>query len=268
MKKDGHVHSPYCPHGTADRLEEYIEQAIKEGFDCLTFTEHAPLPIKFKDPTPDEDSAMKLEDIDSYLSDLKILKEKYRNHIKINIGLEVDYIKEYEHETKRFLNQYGKFLDDSILSVHFLKLNDTYFCMDFDEKIFGKMVEFAGSLQDLHYAYYQEVLHSIKSDLGPYKPKRIGHLTLVHKFQKLYPITFPTESIISKVLKAIKDHGLEIDFNVAGLRKEFCGETYPGEAIAKFAQKQKIPLIYGSDAHSARDVGKNYSHYDQLTNGS
>ncbi|MGM0874921.1 MAG: histidinol-phosphatase HisJ [Bacillota bacterium] len=267
IKKDGHVHTPFCPHGTNDELEAYIEQAIKEDFDSLTFTEHAPLPIGFKDPTPMEDSAMKLQDMDAYISKILTLKDKYRNRITINLGLEVDYIKEYENETKSFLNLYGKCLDDSILSVHFLKLDETYFCMDFDEKTFGQMIDIAGSLQNLHHAYYHEVLHSIHSDLGKYKPKRIGHFTLVNKFQKQYPITFSTEEPILNVLQAIKEQDLEIDYNVAGLRKEYCGETYPGEWVAKMAQRQKIPLIYGSDAHSARDVGKNYTHYDRLTNG-
>jgi histidinol-phosphatase (PHP family) len=266
-KKDGHIHTPYCPHGSNDKLEEYIEHGISEGFESLTFTEHAPLPEGFIDPTPMEDSAMKLEELDAYIYDLQTLKNKYRHQITINIGLEIDYIKEYENETKKFLNRYGKFLDDSILSVHFLKLDDLYYCMDFDEKTFGNMIEIAGSLQNLHKAYYNELLHSINSNLGEYKPKRIGHITLVNKFQTIYPPTFSTEEAILQVLQAIKEQGLEIDFNVAGLRKEFCGETYPNEWIAKIAQKQKIPLIYGSDAHSERDVGKDYSHYEQLTNG-
>lgn len=266
VKKDGHIHTPYCPHGTKDKLEAYVEQAICEEFDCLTFTEHAPLPIGFTDPTPMKDSAMNLNMMENYIIDLQSLKDKYQYKIKINIGLEVDYIKEYESETKKFLDQYGKFIDDSILSVHFLKFENSYYCIDFDEKTFGKMIEVAGSLQNLHLAYYQEVLHSIHSNLGIYKPKRIGHITLVNKFQKMYPISFSTEESVKKVLQSIKEQNLEIDFNVAGLRKEFCGDTYPGESIAKLAIQQNIPLIYGSDAHSARDVGKNYTYYENLLN--
>jgi histidinol-phosphatase (PHP family) len=267
VKKDGHIHTPYCPHGTKDKLESYVEQAISEEFDCLTFTEHAPLPIGFTDPTPLKDSAMKLEKLEEYITEIQALKDKYRNKITINIGLEVDYIREYEAETKKFLDQYGKFIDDSILSVHFLKLEQTYYCIDYDEKTFGMMIDVAGSLQNLHLAYYQEVLHSIQSKLGIYKPKRIGHITLVNKFQKMYPISFSTEETVKKILHAIKEQNLEIDYNVAGLRKEFCGETYPGAFIAKIAIQQNIPLIYGSDAHSARDVGKNYTHYESLSNG-
>lgn len=33
---------------------------------------------------------------------------------------------------------------------------------------------------------------ALKSDLGPYKPKRIGHLNLVRRFNKEFPITTKT----------------------------------------------------------------------------
>ncbi len=265
-KKDGHVHTPFCPHGTKDTLDMYIEQAIKEGFTDLTFTEHAPLPKGFIDPTPMRDSAMDYSLMEAYIQSVQKSKDEYKNDIQIHIGLEIDYIKDYEQEITDFLNEYGKFLDDSILSVHFLKINDKFFCMDFDEKTFGLMIHEAGSLYTLHSIYYTEVLQSIYSQLGVYKPKRIGHITLVNKFQKLYPATFSNLNMIEKILSSVKEQNLELDYNVAGLRKEYCGETYPNSEIITLAQKQKIPLIYGSDAHSARDVGKNYTHYDLLSN--
>ena len=28
MKIDGHVHTPFCPHGSSDLFEQYIEKAI------------------------------------------------------------------------------------------------------------------------------------------------------------------------------------------------------------------------------------------------
>ena len=42
MKRDAHIHSPFCPHGTKDAFELYIEKAIKNGFTDISFTEHAP----------------------------------------------------------------------------------------------------------------------------------------------------------------------------------------------------------------------------------
>ena len=122
--KDGHVHTPYCPHGTDESVSAYIEKAIELGYKELTFTEHAPLPKGFIDPAPTRDSAMQKEQLYTYIEEIKRCKQKYETKITINIGLEVDYIEDWEQETTILLNEIGPYLDDSILSVHFLKNHD------------------------------------------------------------------------------------------------------------------------------------------------
>ena len=52
MKWDGHTHTNFCPHGTKDKIEEYIEQAIRLGFTDYSITEHAPLPENFDGSHP------------------------------------------------------------------------------------------------------------------------------------------------------------------------------------------------------------------------
>lgn len=44
IKRDGHIHTPFCPHRTKDDLEAYVHEAIKLGREEITFTEHFPLP--------------------------------------------------------------------------------------------------------------------------------------------------------------------------------------------------------------------------------
>ncbi|MGY4112793.1 histidinol-phosphatase HisJ [Aeribacillus sp. SP014] len=264
MKKDGHVHTPFCPHGTDDSFELYIETAIKKGFSAITFTEHAPLPEGFVDPTPDKDSAMPFSDIDRYLSILLDLKKQYKRDIDIHIGLEVDYINGFERETAQYLDKYGPFLDDSILSVHFLKLNGQYYCVDFDEHTFQKMAELSGGINHLYELYYATVLKGVVSDLGKYKPKRLGHITLIRKFQKLFQATFDEKPYIEQIFAEMNKRGMELDVNTSGLRKAFCGEIYPPEDIIQAAKKQSIPLVYGSDAHSAKDVGSDFSLFEKM----
>ena len=74
LKKDGHIHTPFCPHGTTDPFEKYIEKAIDNNFSQITFTEHAPLPTNFVDPTPDKDSGMNPKLLTAYIEKLKQLK--------------------------------------------------------------------------------------------------------------------------------------------------------------------------------------------------
>jgi histidinol-phosphatase (PHP family) len=258
MKADGHIHTPFCPHGTKDSFEQYIKRAIQLDYREISFTEHAPLPGNFVDPTPYKDSGMDINRLEEYFADLSLLKKKYASELKINIGLEVDFILDFEKETKYFLDEYGKILDDSILSVHFLKKDQTYYCMDYSPDVFQEMILAFSSVEAVFEAYYDTLLRSLSADLGIYKPKRIGHITLVHKFKKKFPPSQHFETKVGQVLDQIAKLGCSLDYNGAGINKPLCREPYPPSSIVKEAIKRKIPLVYGSDAHSSKDLHQGY----------
>jgi histidinol-phosphatase (PHP family) len=255
---DGHVHSPFCPHGTTDSFEQYIEQALKYNYNEISFTEHAPLPKTFVDPVPEKDSAMNYFDLEDYITSIQHLKESYRDDIKINLGLEIDYIEGYEEEIQHFLNEYGPQLDDSILSVHFLQLKNHYYCLDYSEIGFKEIVTVAGSLDHVYNLYFDTVLKSITSSLGTFKPKRIGHVTLVHKFKKMFPTELTYNQKLLHILNEIKNQNLQLDYNGAGMVKPNCQEPYPPNWVIEEAVKRNIPLVYGSDAHSAKGLMQGY----------
>ncbi|MCM3715011.1 histidinol-phosphatase HisJ [Halalkalibacter oceani] len=263
MVHDGHVHSPLCPHGTKDDFVDYCEKAIALGIEGISFTEHAPLPASFDDPTPQQDSGMNPADLPRYIEHIQLVKREYKGRLNILLGLEVDYIEGFEKETADFLNEVGPLLDDSILSVHFLHLRDRYLCLDYSPDVFQSAVDLLGSTAKVHEHYYQTVFASIKADLGRYKPKRIGHMTLARKFQKRFPAPdsqlFAKE--ITRILTAIQQKGYQLDYNGAGCLKPLCREPYPYASIIEEAVRLKIPLVYGSDAHSANGL---LSGYDQL----
>lgn len=261
MKKDGHIHTPYCPHGTLDPFHLYIEKAIQNGFHEITFTEHAPLPTNFMDPTPAKDSGMDFKKLESYFTDLKRLKKQYKKDIVISTGLEIDYISGFERETISFLNTYGMYLDDSILSVHFLAFQNEYTCIDFSKTTFLKFIEHVGSPMAVYKLYYKTLMDSITSPLGIYKPKRIGHITLVHKFQHAFPEVVDDHDDIVAILLEIKNQQLQLDVNSAGLVKPYCLESYPAPSYIQLAKQLEIPLIFGSDAHQAKDL---HQYYDDL----
>ncbi|EIT85473.1 histidinol-phosphatase [Fictibacillus macauensis ZFHKF-1] len=259
---DGHVHTAFCPHGSTDRLVDYVERALKLGYTGISFTEHAPLPEGFVDPAPSQDSAMKREFLPLYLEEVAKVKTYYQSALQISIGLEVDYIDGWESETTAFLNEVGPKLDDSILSVHFLALHQAYYCLDYSAEEFQHIVEQFGSLAFVYDAYFATVSRSITSNLGPYKPKRYGHISLIHKFQKKFPSPRSYEKEFLTLLQLVKTRGEELDYNGAGSTKPYCQETYPPQWVAKEAAKQKIPLIYGSDAHSFKGL---HQGSDQLS---
>ncbi|WP_421380515.1 histidinol-phosphatase HisJ [Bacillus salacetis] len=256
MKIDGHIHSPYCPHGTKDSFYEYINRAIELGYEEITFTEHAPLPEGFEDPVPDKDSGMKLEYLEGYIAELTDLKREFTDKITIKTGLEIDYIEGYEKQTTQFLDKIGPHLDDSLLSVHFLLKEGTYDCLDFSRDNFGRMIEFYGGVDEIHRTYYKTVLKSIEADLGKFKPNRIGHITLADKFKKDFPPAGSFGIEIQSILDEVANRKMELDYNGAGFFKKGCGVSYPPPGIAQQAIEMGIPLVYGSDAHQAKDLNQ------------
>lgn len=254
--KDGHVHSPYCLHGSKDSFQMYIEKAIASGIDEISFTEHFPLPKKFLDPSPKNDSAIDLESFDKYINELKIIKTFYAGVIKINIGAEIDYIEGYEEEIKDLLNKYGKFLEDSILSVHMVKYEDKYYCIDYSRENFAELVELLGSVEKVYDLYYNTLKKAINSDLGEYKPKRIGHINLVRKYNKIFPYDYSNNENLEEIVKLIKNKNYEVDYNISGLYKEDCKEKYIDGYLYDLINNYDIPMVFGSDSHSCETLGE------------
>jgi histidinol-phosphatase (PHP family) len=260
---DGHVHTPFCPHGTNDTFEMYIEKAISLGLTGLTFTEHAPLPKNFTDTAPTKDSAMLYSELNTYFQKLQDIKKTYKPFITVKTGLEIDFIEGYEEETEQLLREVWSELDDVILSVHFLQIEGKYYCMDYDENVFEELIQQSGSLASVYENYFNAVKKSIKHPFTNCQPLRIGHITLAKKFQKLFPPYFSIEEDIHDILLEISKRGISLDYNGAGVVKAYCGDPYPPSWIIKEAHKRKIPLVYGSDAHSAKGLGQGFEQLEQ-----
>lgn len=263
--KDGHIHSPYCPHGSSDSFEKYIKKAIEVGIMEMTFTEHLPLPKDFKDPSPENDSAMVEDKMMEYFNDLDTLKEKYKHSVKINTGVEVDYIEGYEEEIKDTLDKYGNYIDDSILSVHMIKLDDEYHLIDYSPEKFGELIELLGSVENVYNKYYDTLKLALNSDLGEHKPKRIGHLNLVRKFNRVYPYDYSKNEKLEELIRIIKAKDYELDFNVSGYRKPYCKEAYIDGYLLELVRKYNVKTILGSDSHTHDTVGDRLKEYDRLT---
>lgn len=269
MKKDGHTHTEFCPHGSEEDVELYIIEAIKQNFTEYSITEHAPISNDFLKKAAGvqfaiDTAGMRMDDVEAYLSKMDHLKKKYASEIKINVGFELDYLPDHQQWTIDFLSEYGKYMDDSILSVHFLPGNGGYRAIDYSGSDYDQgIVQYYGSFQKAQEVYLQTIIDSVNVDLGPYKPKRIGHITLCQKFQQCFdePTELSKEShaIIDQLLQKMKVGQYELDFNSAGLYKEFCGETYPPLNILSKAQMQGVSIVFGSDAHKSSDVGRSYT---------
>lgn len=274
VKKDGHTHTQFCPHGSGDNAQQMIEKAIKMGFTEYSITEHAPLPPAFKRVFEGEleglvTASLTADQVVPYLEFAQQMQAKYAQQIKVNVGFEVDYLPGFEDWTTDFLNRYGSRTQDNILSVHFMPgTHDKFWCVDYTTADFAK--GFAADLhqpQTLFHHFLQLEYQAVTADLGAYKPQRMGHLTLIRKYQDWFnlPRQFNSanKQLMLRILKEIRDRHYQIDLNTAGLYKEYCNEVYPDQWIIKLAQEMQIPLVFGSDAHSIQEVGHGYHQIER-----
>lgn len=252
--RDGHIHTPFCPHGSKDELSAYVERAIEVGLEAMTFTEHMPLPEGVLEPELARRCSPSPEVILEYFRAVEKVKKAYEKSLIIATGLEVDYIEGYEADRKERLNLYGPYLQDGLLSVHILKLEDEYVCVD-EINGFNKALAKLGSLEAVYDLYFKTLIKSVKADLGPYKPRRIGHMSLVRVFQKEFPFEYQNTALLEEVVRTIKEAGMTVEFNTGGIRKPLCGELYPSGLLRELIERYEVPVVWGSDSHRAQDVG-------------
>jgi histidinol-phosphatase (PHP family) len=266
-RRDGHTHSQFCPHGSREATEQFIERAIALGFEIYSLTEHPPLPRDFIDPTADHSCGMRPADLEPYLLHAQELKKRYAERIDIRVGLEVDYIPGYESDISTMLNDYGSQIDDALLSVHFLEGKGGWRCVDLSPEDFQDgLIDVYGSVEEVHGAYWTFVKQAVEVDLGPYKPRRMSHLSLVHKFQLKHPLKNPLlwRPRVLEILELIRERGMELDLDAAGLFKPDCREIYPAPWIMAEAVKRRIPFVYGSDTHSVKGVGQGFDEAQRI----
>lgn len=269
LKWDGHTHTQFCYHGNPAPLGEYIERAIELGFERYSVTEHPPLPAEWvEDKALFDELAMSLEELPAYFEEVIRCKQKYNSKIEIVSGLELDYLHHHTTFTEMLIDKYGQFIDDIVYSVHYLPgKNGANYCIDFTAPYFLEHIfEFYGTMEAVVDAYFDHVELAIVH-AGQFKMrKRIGHLLLIKKFEKLVP-AFNEEQINSRLMKLIpilKEHQVGVDVNIAGMRVASFGEAYVPEQYIKQCIAEGIECVYGSDSHKPEQVGLFWDWFENV----
>lgn len=109
-----HTHTQRCGHGAKDTGdEEWVEQAIKGGIKKLAFTDHIPLPDGMNHKA---NSRMDIAEVESYLTSIHYLQEKYKGQIEIESGFEF----EYSDRDLAHLQELKSKTDKMVLGQHFV----------------------------------------------------------------------------------------------------------------------------------------------------
>ncbi len=129
-----HTHTELCGHATG-MSEEYVLEAINQGYLEIGFSDHGPIPPNFM-----SESEYKINQLDmqmdeklykgTYLTDIEKSINKYGKIIKIYKGLEVEYLSGHDDFYRNLYEE----LDYLSLGVHYfedgIKTYNSYFLMD------------------------------------------------------------------------------------------------------------------------------------------
>ena len=231
------MHTPLCRHATGEPTE-LAAQAVRIGLTEIGFSEHNPM---LRD---DWDNWHLLSaDLDKYVENVQ---QARRDHpqLTIKLALEVDFIPGHEEWIKQLAARHP--WDYFIGAVHYV--SDSW-ALDNPHDLSGWKSRDAFEVWT---AYFERLTLAAESGLF----EIIAHADLCKRFC-FYPKQDCTP-LFTKFLEAARRHGVAVELNTAGLRKD-CKEIYPSPPILQLAARLGVPITFASDAHAAEQVGMNFA---------
>ena len=233
-----HTHTTYCDGKNSP--EEMVLAAIGANMTEIGFSVHSPLPF-------DSDWAIKEERLDEYKSELFSLREKYKEQIKIYVGIEQDYFS--ENSTDGF--------DYVIGSVHFIYKNGEYLAIDIsaDEVKSNIKKHYGGDAL----AYCEDYYALVKDVYNKTKCQIIGHFDLVTKFNEKMPLIDTSAPRYKKAAREALSELLKspaiFEINTGAISRGYKTCPYPQEEIMDEIADSGKPFVINSDSHSVETVG-------------
>ncbi len=245
LHTDGHIHTKYCHHATGE-MEEYVLSAISLGLKEIVFLEHMEAGVNYFESTWLTES-----DFDTYFSKGHLLQEKYKDKLKISLGVEVGYSPSHKEE---LLERLAKRKWDRIgVSYHFMPCarEDEHLNLVSRKEKNIQAIEEIGCKQTL-VDYFSTLIEAVQVLPGTV----LCHLDAALRFQPGITIDEAYIGQIKTLLGAVKEKGMALEINTSGF--PIRGIPFPAAFILKEAIAQGIPLVPGSDAHKPEDVGRNF----------
>lgn len=235
-----HSHTSYCD-GKAP-MEEFIIEAIRQGFSSYGVSSHAPLPFLTR-WTIDDSTATEL-----YLQEFHRIKKLYSDRIDLYVGLEIDYMDEQNNPANDYFQNLP--LDYRIGSVHLLhSTRGEIIDIDTRPEVFKENVErhLGGDLKQVVLTYFDKLMRMI--ELGGFD--FVGHADKIsYNAQWCEPGILTQKWYQNKIydyFTFIAEKGIMIEVNTKTLHRN--GFLYPNREHFALIHKLGIPVVVNSDAH-------------------
>ena len=247
-----HTHTRFSD-GSSDP-EDYIKEAIHQGFDTLGFSDHSPVPFE-------NNFAIREEEVEKYIQAILQLKNTYSfmsaaPGINILLALEIDYIPGVTLPINHYHKKHP--FDYFIGSVHLVKKEGSeklWFIDGPDITIYDNGLKeiFSGDARKAVTAYYRQVQEMIVTQ----KPDIVGHLDKIKMYNRNR--FFSEEEswyvkLVEETLDMAAGSGCVIEVNTRGIYKKRSETLFPGPEVLKKIHERNIPVTITSDAHKPREL--------------
>ena len=238
-----HTHSVYSDGKSQPR--EIVEEAVRQGFVEIGFSEHSPLPF-------DNTFSVKSENMPRYVAEIAQLKEEFKDKIDIYCALEADYITDVSETFSVTKEKYN--LDYLIGGVHLVGQSanpDEIWFIDgpkweiYDD---GLQKFFGGDIRKAVRRFYEqsnEMIEREQFDIIAHfdKIKMHNRERYFHEDETWY------RQLALETLDLIRQKGLIMEINTRGIYKKRYNGFYPSPWLLVEANKMGIPTIISADAH-------------------
>lgn len=227
MTYNFHTHTYLCGHANGN-IEDYIETAIKGGIKHMGFSEHIPYICS---DGYESDFRLQMSDIQTYFSEIRWLREKYRADIDIKIGFEIELYPLFFEETVKNAVEYGA--EYLIQGQHFLD----------EEHPDGVHIITETKDTVVLKKYADNVIMGIKSGVITY----IAHPDMINFVgeDKVF------DEQVRRICVSSREHNIPLEINCMGIR---CNRNYPDPRFWKIAGEEKAPVVIGFDSHNFEDA--------------
>ena len=245
-----HTHCTYCD--GKNTIEEMVNSAIEQGIKVLGLSSHS-FTIK------GDAGTMKLEDFDSYCSEVSRCKETYSDKIEILLGLEWDVLSKNTDQLKN--------LDYFIGSVHNIYDFDRGLRFSIDESVEelqrGINTCFNGDAYKFLEAYFNDV-----REVSKLNPDIIGHFDLPKKLNADGAIFNENDAryieMACDTLNILAKSNPLLELNTSCFYKDYRRDIYPSDFILKHWASIGGSVCITADSHTALTLLASYDKALQL----
>lgn len=231
MLANYHTHTARCHHAKGED-EEYVIAAIAEGLKILGFSDHPPMPFR---RGYESYYKMSMEELDGYVESVLALREKYKDEIKIYLGLETEFYPTLHAASLEVWRRYP--FDYLILGQHFVG-------EEFDEA--RDRSPSPSDDKGRVTKYVDLVISGMSTGLFSF----IAHPDLINYTGDDMEFYYRE---MGRLIDAAKSYGLPLEYNLLGLSE---GRTYPRREFWEEAARRGATAIIGCDAHEPWRVAR------------